>query len=361
MRPKKSQITLFTLTFLISFYIITHNYFNSTKSIQSPPEFISSDIEVNNEPDEPFTLAAFSPINCESSFKRNTSINKHVLFYNRVPKCGSTTMLSLIQRMKARHWGGKNEFNVENNIKPNQLHYIKEEADQCEFTNELTERVNHGSSNLIYIRHLHFVDFGKFGQASPLYINVIRDPVEHFISNYYFMRNGFEINNRKNLTDEEIERRKQWDHHELLTTQERRENLTECIRQQRGQCKSGYSDMIPYFCGNEDYCRQRKQKALQQAKENILKHFTVVGVLERFDETLKLFEELLPSYFRGVQESYKLRKELIVEKSKTADKKEESDEVKNYLRGKMAVEMELYEFVNKLMDENLKKIRQSSN
>ena len=37
---------------------------------------------------------------------------------------------------------------------------------------------------------------------------------------------------------------------------------------------------------------------------NVEKNFFVVGVLEQFDDTLHLFEKLLPRYFNGATEVY---------------------------------------------------------
>ena len=38
----------------------------------------------------------------------------------------------------------------------------------------------------MYIRHQYFIDFAEHKQKRPLYINVIRDPVEKFRSFYSF-------------------------------------------------------------------------------------------------------------------------------------------------------------------------------
>lgn len=41
---------------------------------------------------------------------------------------------------------------------------------------------------MMYERHIHFVDFAKFGQPQPVYINLIRDPLQRMVSWYYFRR-----------------------------------------------------------------------------------------------------------------------------------------------------------------------------
>ena len=157
----------------------------------------------------------------------------------------------------------------------------------------------------------------------PLYINIIRDPVEHFISNYYYLRHGFERNQQK-LTAYQKSR---WSHSNVISTDERDQNLTTYIAQN----PKIYSDMIPYFCGNDPWCRRRDERALSQAKHNLLHSFIAVGVLEEFEESLELFEMILPQFFKGIIWLYKRHNEELQEKSKTANKVEETGLVKTFL------------------------------
>ena len=45
-------------------------------------------------------------------------------------------------------------------------------------------------ANVFQTNNKYFIDFKDHGHERPLYINVIRDPVEKFRSFYYFIRNG---------------------------------------------------------------------------------------------------------------------------------------------------------------------------
>ena len=55
-----------------------------------------------------------------------------------------------------------------------------------------------------------------------------------------------------------------------------------------------------YFCGYGHGCLTiGSRDALARAKANIEKHYPVVGVLERFRETLQLLEEKLPLFYKG--------------------------------------------------------------
>ena len=50
------------------------------------------------------------------------------------------------------------------------------------------EHENIYNGNHIYYKHFHFIDFPKYGSSldQPLYVNIIRDPVDHYISWYFF-------------------------------------------------------------------------------------------------------------------------------------------------------------------------------
>ncbi|MEQ2221945.1 hypothetical protein ILYODFUR_020895 [Ilyodon furcidens] len=42
----------------------------------------------------------------------------------------------------------------------------------------------------LYTRHVHFLNFTRFRIEEPVYINIIRDPISRFLSNYFFRRFG---------------------------------------------------------------------------------------------------------------------------------------------------------------------------
>ena len=46
------------------------------------------------------------------------------------------------------------------------------------------------------------------------------------------------------------------------------------------------------------------QRAVLLAKRNIAYRFHVVGILEQFEDTLQLFEKLLPTFYGGALDLY---------------------------------------------------------
>ena len=88
------------------------------------------------------------------------------------------------------------------------------------------------------------------------------------------------------------------------------QTIDQCVEQKNQQCIDITWKYIEFFCGNTFPCQSRGvpestlQAGLEKAMHNVEKNFFVVGVLEQFDDTLHLFEKLLPRYFNGATEVY---------------------------------------------------------
>ena len=69
--------------------------------------------------------------------------------------------------------------------------------------------------------------------------------------------------------------------------------------------------MIPYFCGNHEFCLQPTKDALKEAKTNVEKYYSIVGILEEYPKFLELASVILPKFFSGSVDKYKeMEKEL---------------------------------------------------
>lgn len=64
-----------------------------------------------------------------------------------------------------------------------------------------------------------------------------------------------------------------------------------------------------FFCGNSATCKgesrgfEAKGAAAEIAKKRILRDYFLVGILEQFEDTLSLFQKLLPQFFTGAREA----------------------------------------------------------
>ena len=89
--------------------------------------------------------------------------------------------------------------------------------------------------------------------------------------------------------------------------------LEECIKEEADQCVKNTWRYIEFFAGshldklnyqkwinmNWKLVEGQKAKAVQMIKRMVLNtDYFVVGVLEQFEDTLELFEYMLPDYYR---------------------------------------------------------------
>ena len=138
-------------------------------------------------------------------------------------------MTAIIKSMSQRHG-----FIVDFYNKPHQKHYIPPEEAE-ELKTELLSR----RKPMVYIRHLYWLQFKD--HEKPIYINMVRDPVELFISNFYYMRRGF---NKKNNTSSEWK----WE----MSESKRAETIEQCIE------TKGKNSSINHFLNFNFRARMRR-------------------------------------------------------------------------------------------------------
>ena len=108
--------------------------------------------------------------------------NPQILIYNRVPKCGSQTLSMLINQLGRKN-GFLSKAVFQNGEKPERTL-----SEQKDFMRELQGYAK--DNRVLFTRHQYFIDFSPFDWAEPVYMNLIRDPVDRFVSFYYFSRFG---------------------------------------------------------------------------------------------------------------------------------------------------------------------------
>lgn len=212
--------------------------------------------------------------------KRN--VFGQIVIYNRVPKTGSTTLTNAV----AYDLFKANGFNVIHvNITKNKQ--ILSLGDQYHFVNNVTTWTERLPA--FYHGHLSFVDFTRFGFPNPIYINILREPLDRLLSHYYFLRYG--------------------DNYRIGLKRSRagnNETFDECVDRNGHDCDVKQLWLqIPYFCGHHHFCSDvGSTEALEQAKRNLLEYYTVVGVTERLTDFIALLEHTLPHFFKGALTHY---------------------------------------------------------
>ncbi|XP_016138278.1 heparan sulfate 2-O-sulfotransferase 1-like [Sinocyclocheilus grahami] len=209
-----------------------------------------------------------------------------IIIYNRVPKTASTSFTNI-----AYDLCGKNRFHVLhiNTTKNNPVMSLQ---DQMRFVRNVTSwrEMKPG----FYHGHVAYLDFTKFGvKGKPVYINIVRDPIERLVSYYYFLRFGDDY--RPGLR-----RRKQGD----------KKTFDECMSSGGSDCAPEKLWLqIPFFCGHYSECWNVGSRwALEQAKYNLVNEYLLVGVTEELEDFIMMLEAALPRFFRGATELYRTGK-----------------------------------------------------
>lgn len=110
-----------------------------------------------------------------------------VMIYNRVGKCGSRTVLSVIKSTyRSRENDSSFDVRLLGDSKTGNSTALGSQQQS-----EVVAKTTNGSFPVFYARHMNFLNFQKLGSSIvPVYINLVRFPVDRFISHFYFRRNG---------------------------------------------------------------------------------------------------------------------------------------------------------------------------
>ncbi|OXU28138.1 hypothetical protein TSAR_005015 [Trichomalopsis sarcophagae] len=206
----------------------------------------------------------------------------YIVIYNRVPKTGSTSFVGVVYDMCKKNKYHALHINVTNNMHtltlPNQINFVR----NISKWNSIKPAFYHG--------HMAFLDFQKFGlDSSPLYINLLRKPLDRFVSYYYFLRYG--DNFRPHLI-----RRKHGD----------TKTFDECINAGQADCDPNNMWLqIPFLCGHDPACWEvGNEWALEEAKRNLQKHYLLVGVTEELSDFILTLQVVLPRFFKGAYDVF---------------------------------------------------------
>nr|XP_039267722.1 uronyl 2-sulfotransferase-like [Styela clava] len=244
------------------------------------------------------------------------------IIYNRVGKCGSRSMLSLITRLSSRNNFLFYASPVSNRTRVPLPESIKE-----------VQVINNLPSPSLYSRHIHYLDLFKYGISGVVYINMIRDPIERFSSQYHFLRYGDGI-------------KAQGRRYEPWEGGDKDMDINDCILKNHQLCTAGrLFYVVPYFCGQDFLCHRPSKESLYRAKVHVMENYLVVGYLEDFTGMLQVLEKLLPQFFTG---SLKLWKDISADtmiNTSTLKKQKINETAYAVLRERMEIEYDFYNFV----------------
>ncbi len=217
----------------------------------------------------------------------------NMAFFVKIGKTGSTTLLSLINaRLSRRNGFYVTILEAENNI-----------ANPVQWRSILNQAVM-GPCPKVLAGHWRYVDFYSKGFAKPKTFSLVRNPLERLQSWFYYM---VCISKNTLTTNDLILLQQKID---IAPDRIIGKTFEDCIRHEENGCKLPVCTQMEYLCGNSDLCMKgcfdpkRANEALMHTVKNVDENYYIVGILEKFNLTLQIFEVLIPEYFDGAYELF---------------------------------------------------------
>ncbi|XP_012157989.2 heparan sulfate 2-O-sulfotransferase pipe [Ceratitis capitata] len=259
-----------------------------------------------------------------------------VLFFNRCAKVGSEALLELFNKLE--------DFN-DLTMEREGLHRPTKRQLEKHEQRELAETISEFVEGSVYIEHVNWIDFEAFDLPKPIYINLVRDPVERVISWYFYSRGAY-----KNA----IEYRKNPDK-PIKSAEWYKKDFNECVRSGDPECQyvpfsvkdfvGNFKRQTLFFCGHHDDCIPfNSPAAVQMAKEHVERDYAVVGSWEDTNITLTVFEKYIPRFFQGAKTVFEIHNNQITNRNKNKRKPKIDADVKEMIRKNFTNEYDFYYF-----------------
>ena len=242
------------------------------------------------------------------------------IVYNRVPKTGSRVVEELLSSMSKRHHYTYIQSNSYLDFKPSEIK-LQEQISQLQAK----------KAPWLFDRHIYFFHFPNENSTTeaPLYVNIIRDPIDRCISWYYFIR---------------------FEHPRNMSEGRRSKSFDACLEEKLDECTEFYEPpyrclQIPFICGQDPICVNNSREALQKAKRNVVKKYAVVGLTEDMRSFVRVIEKVVPHFFKRalqVYDKYGAKNQLRYSNSKH---KTHSLYSSMKMEKFMSLEIEFYKFV----------------
>jgi len=258
-------LALLLIASVTIFYLTVINYENRLSTLQS--RLLAIERRVSSSERSPERWSA----------GQSHSSDDTVVIYNRVPKTGSTTLMGVTYDLCHRLGYNVLHLNTSKNA------HVMSLVDQIEFVGNITSWK--GRLPAFYHGHIAFIDFAALGFSQrPVYLNVVRRPLDRLISHYYFLRYGDDFRP-----------------HLVRTRAGNTETFDDCVKLKHPDCNPNLMWMqVPFFCGMHAFCWEPGSRAaLAAAKHNLVHHYLLVGLTERLGEFVGLLELLMPRMFSG--------------------------------------------------------------
>nr|XP_036228181.1 heparan sulfate 2-O-sulfotransferase pipe-like isoform X5 [Bactrocera oleae] len=256
-----------------------------------------------------------------------------ILFFNRLEKVGSQSMSTLLRSLSR----------VNNFVYNIRVRIVGKMVDTIEDQKELADEIFDYGVPSAYTMHRNFINFTQLDMPKPIYINLVRHPIEKVKSAYYYLRHPFIYNNALLRNP-----KKKTQSFEFFDTSfndcVRAGKIPDCIFDPHIEFNGDWRRFSMHFCGNGPVCKQfNSQTATQIAKRNIESEYAVVGSWEDTNITLTVLEHYVPRFFRAATKVFYSDPKRF-HKNATPHKNELDPDIEEHLKVQFSFEIELYNF-----------------
>ncbi|EDV97963.1 GH14413 [Drosophila grimshawi] len=172
-----------------------------------------------------------------------------------------------------------------------------------------TQWVSQLEKGTVYIARGNWMNFDEYQIEKPIYISLVRDPVDRIIHNFYEQRTTKKKAISRSIDANYPQQSNEW----------YKQSFNDCVRSGNPECqyiKYSVVDRVPdfrrqslFFCGNHVDCLPfNTPHAVQVAKRNVEVEYAVVGTWEQANLTLTVLEKYVPRYFNHARFLYNLHK-----------------------------------------------------
>ena len=290
----------------------------------------------------------------------NTPNNKKLFIHTKMPRCGSTTMKALLGELSRANKFEFYHFPPEGSHGANSDLMAEKFKQFYEARQERKELIG-DKTPMLFIRHMSWLNFTKIGGEQPTVLNVVRDPISRWVSSYNLCHFGVagrqdRAKNRgdasgdagcANLKENEIGVPV-----EIYLKNIREKNTDKMANDEQNGLSAQFLTWIRpdtlaarFLTAAPD---SQKSKFYAEAKTIVLKHYYTIGILERFSDTLKLFEKMLPSIFSNAEfiNNHSTRVAVAKRNSKSVNATGISDETRKWLsETHFKYDVDLFEFI----------------
>ncbi|KAG5189540.1 hypothetical protein JKP88DRAFT_252792 [Tribonema minus] len=226
-----------------------------------------------------------------------------VVIYNRVGKCGSTSMVRLLDRLQrekkriiSHHLPLKFWGHAGPEVLNRWLHTTKKAEAQAWATNR----------TVVLDGHSAWVNYTEHGYPAPVFINVVREPISRMKSIFYYMHAPMRHNSMRSA--DALARLMGDAKHDP-----QKHTLSNCLRVPRchdyvahkyaAQPVRQFRGMAPEKVAITPY--PAPEATVAQAVHNLRNEYLVVIPLQELEPGLQLLECLLPKEFKGALKIFK--------------------------------------------------------